>query len=277
MHAKKILLGVLKYTTLIIGALVAIVPLVVVFFGSFKTTDEFNATAPFTLPENFLNFSNYIRAFTEGKMLLGFFNTIILLVLSCIGAVLTGTMTAYVLSRFHFKFNRLVKNLFLFATLVPSITTQVATFQIINAMGIYNTRLAGLVLFIGTDIISVYIFLQFLENIPRSLDESGIIDGASYFTIFWRIILPLLKPAIATVVIIKGVGIYNDFYTPFLYMPKTELYMVSTALFKFKGPYGAQWEVICAGVMIVVIPTLLIFLLLQKHIYNGMVQGAVKE
>jgi raffinose/stachyose/melibiose transport system permease protein len=102
------------------------------------------------------------------------------------------------------------------------------------------------------------------------------LDGASYFTIFWRIILPLLKPAIVTVLIVKGVNIYNDFYTPFLYMPKSELQVISTALFKFQGPYGAHWEIICAGVMIAIIPTMIIFLALQKYIYNGFTEGSVK-
>jgi len=114
-----------------------------------------------------------------------------------------------------------------------------------------------------------------LDRIPISLDEAAMIDGASYFTIYWKIILPLLKPAIATSIILSGIGIYNDFYTPFLYMPDPELRTISTALFNFKGPMGSQWEVIAAGIMIVIIPTLIIFIALQKHIYNG-VQGSVK-
>ena len=149
------------------------------------------------------------------------------------------------------------------ATLVPGVTTQVATFQIVNALGLFNTRWSVILLFLGTDIISIYIFIQFLRSISHDIDEAALIDGASYFTIYWRIILPLLKPAIVTVIIIKGVAIYNEFYLPFLYMPKRTLGVISTTLFKFKGPYGSEWEVISAGVMIAIIPTLLIFLVLQ--------------
>ena len=153
-------------------------------------------------------------------------------------------------------------------------TTQVATFQIVNGLGLYNTMAALIVLFMGTDIISIYIFIQFMQSIPVSLDEAAMIDGANRFTIYWRIILPLLKPAIATVVIIKGIAIYNEFYIPFLYLPSEGL--ISTSLFRFKGPFGAQWEVIAAGTIIVIIPTLVIFLLLQKCIYNGLTAGATK-
>lgn len=215
--------SIFKYLTLILGALAALIPIVVVFFASLKTGQEYASTGPLTLPENWLNFSNYTKAFVDGKMLLGFKNTVIIVVISILGATLTGSMMAYILSRFKFKGSKVLISMFLIATLIPGVTTQVATFQIINHLGLFNTRWAPIVMYLGTDIIAVYIFMQFLDSISESLDESAMLDGASYWTIYWRIILPLLKPAIVTVIIVKGVNIYNDFYTPFLYMPKTDL------------------------------------------------------
>lgn len=266
----------LKYFTLVLGCLVALIPLIVIFLISFKTGDEIAAFGAFSLPQNWLNFSNYTAAFTRGNMWLGFVNTSIIIVVSMLGTILFGSMTAYVLSRFNFRLKKLVIFLFLLASLVPGVTTQVATFQVVNALGLFNTLWAGIVLYMGTDIIAIYIFLQFLESIPMELDEAAIIDGASHFTIYRKIILPLLQPAIITVVIIKGVAIYNDFYTPFLYMPKTSLGVISTTLFKFKGPYINQWEVIGAGIVLAVIPTLIIFLALQKYIYNGLTRGSIR-
>lgn len=277
MHTVKYTAGsVFKYLTLILGALAALIPIVVVLFASLKTGPEYASTGPLTLPEDWFNFSNYTKAFVDGKMLLGFKNTIFILVISLAGATLTGSMMAYILSRFKFRGSKLLIGAFLLATLIPGVTTQVATFQIINSLHLFNTHWAPIVMYLGTDIIAVYIFLQFLDSISESLDESAMLDGASYWTIFTRIILPLLKPAIVTVIIVKGVNIYNDFYTPFLYMPKSDLQVMSTALFKFKGPYGSQWEVICAAIMIAIIPTLIIFTALQKYIYNGFAQGSVK-
>ena len=119
--------------------------------------------------------------------------------------------------------------------------------------------------------------MQFLKHIPIAIDESAIIDGASYFRVFFTIIMPLLKPAILTVVILKFVAIYNDFYIPMLYMPKEELAVISTALDNFRGPFGSQWEVICAGQMITILPILIIFVSMQKYIYKGLLVGAVKE
>jgi multiple sugar transport system permease protein len=267
----------LKYLSLIAASLVAIVPLLVIFIASFKTREEFTNSGPFDPPQSWLNVDNYVAAITRGNMLLGLTNTAILLAVSIAGTVLIGTMAAYVLSRFEFRFKKTVVFLFLLASLVPGVTTQVATFQVVNTLGLFNTRWAAILLFMGTDIISIYIFLQFLEGIPVELDEAAIMEGASYFTIYRRVVFPLLYPAIATVVIIKGVAIYNEFYIPFLYMPKTSLGVISTALFRFKGPFVAQWEIISAGIVLAIIPSLVAFLALQKYIYNGLTQGAVKS
>lgn len=273
---KELIISLLKYGSLILGSLVAVIPILVVFFASFKTGNEFRTTNSLALPANFFNIQNYITAFVKGKMLTGFINTVIIMGTALLGVILFGTMIAYVLHRFDFKLKKVIIGAFLVATLIPGVTTQVATFQVVSALGIYNTRLAPIILYMGTDIISIYLFLQFMDSISISMDEAAMIEGASYFTIYRTVILPLLKPAITTVIIIKGVGIYNDFYTPFLYMPSSDLNVLSTALFKFKGPYAAQWEVICACIMIVLIPTIIVFLALQKYIYNGFTSGSVK-
>jgi len=115
-----------------------------------------------------------------------------------------------------------------------------------------------------------------MQSIPKSLDEAAMLEGVSRFGIYWRIILPLLQPAIATVVIIKGIAIYNEFYIPLLYLPSPEHNVISTALFKFIGPFSASQQVIAAGVLIVIIPTLVIFVALQRFIYNGITRGATK-
>ncbi|MBO3662408.1 carbohydrate ABC transporter permease [Microbacterium stercoris] len=268
--------GTVKYVSLVLATFVALVPLVVVLFASFKTKEEYATTGSLAPPSNWLEFGNFITAFTRGNMLLGFWNTTIILVFSLAGTILIGTMAAYAIDRFQFRFKALVVGLFLVASLVPGVTTQVATFQIVNALELFNTHGAAIILFMGTDIIAIYIFLQFMQSIPRSIDEAAMIDGANRWTIYWRLILPLLSPAIVTVCIIKGIAIYNEFYLPYLYMPSPKLGVISTSLFRFTGPFGAQWEVIAAGTMIVILPTLVIFLLLQRYIYSGITSGATK-
>lgn len=265
----------LKYISLILITLVCLAPIILAIVTSLKSKAEVYDLGVLQLPER-LHFENYVTAFVDGNMLNGFMNTVIMLGVSLIFVILNGTMLAYIFSRFEFRGKKLLKNAFLFASIVPSMSVQVMVYRIISALGVYNTRMAGFLLYIGTDIIAIYIFLQQLSTIPVSLDEAAIIDGASYFTVYRRIILPLLRPAITTIVIIKGVGIYNDFYIPYQYMPKNSLRVVAATLFQFKGQYGTQWEVICAGAIITVIPILIIFILLQKQIYNGLIQGSIK-
>jgi ABC-type glycerol-3-phosphate transport system permease component len=265
-----------KYLSLVVASVVTLLPLLVIFMAAMKTERERATSGPLDPPHDWFNMHNFAFAFTQGGMLTALVNTVIILVVSVTGTVFIGSMTAYAIDRFRFRFRGLVLWAFLLASVVPPITTQVATFQIINGMGLFNTRLAPIALYLGTDILSIMIFVQFMRSIPVSLDEAARIDGASTFRIYRTIILPLLKPAIATVVIIKGVFVYNDFYVPFLYMPSPDLGVISTSLFRFKGPYSAHWEIICAGTVLVILPTLAVFLFLQRFIYNGLTMGATK-
>ena len=115
-----------------------------------------------------------------------------------------------------------------------------------------------------------------MENIPDSLDESAIIDGASYFQIYWKIILPLLQPAIVTSAILKGVGTYNEYYAASLYLQSKDIRTIAMSLYTFTGPLGNRYNMICAGVIISLLPALIIFIVCQKQIYSGITAGAVK-
>jgi multiple sugar transport system permease protein len=268
--------GTLKYLSLVLACAAVLLPLGVMLLTSLKTQAEVTNNPALSAPGNWLNLANYRTAFRDGRMLPAFGNTALILLVSVTGTVLIGSMAAYALDRFSFRLRGLVIMLFLLATLVPGVTTQVATFQVVNSLHLFDSRWAPIMLYLGTDIVAIYIFLQFIRGIPTSLDESARLDGANALTIYWRIILPLLKPAIATVTIIKGIAVYNDFYVPFLYMPSENLGVVSTSLFRFKGPFGAHWEAISAGAILVILPSLAVFLLLQRFIYNGLTAGAVK-
>ena len=267
---------VAKYASLIVFCLVVLVPVVVVLFAALKSDREYANSDALAAPKNWLDFSNFVTAWQLGGMARGFANTALILVVSLVLTILIGTMAAYALDRFEFRFKGLVLALFLIATLVPSVTTQVATFQIVKGLGLVDNYLSAILLYSGTDIVSVYIFIQFMQSIPKSLDEAAMLEGANRLTVYWRIILPLLQPAIVTVIIIKGIAIYNDFYIPFLYLPSSEHGTVSTTLFRFAGPVAGEQNVLAAGVLIVIVPTLIIFVALQRFIYNGITQGAVK-
>lgn len=266
----------IEYFSLIFFSFVALLPVVSCVITAFKTETEYQNTNVMTLPESWLNFDNFIQAFNKANMGRAFINSFIVLVFVVFGSVMVGSMLAYVLNRFKFPGNGLIRSLFLFATLLPGIAMQVATYQLMYQIGFINHLYGYIILSMGTDVISIYIFIQFFENIPTSLDESAYMDGASYFTIFFKILFPLLKPAIVTVMILKGVGTYNEYYNASLYLSDPKLKTIAISLYTFVGPLGSKYNLICAGVIISLIPALVVFLVFQKQIYSGLTAGAVK-
>ncbi len=268
--------GILKYVILIFFSLVAVVPVVTCVITAFKSKAEYQATNVMTLPESWLNFDNFVQAFTTANMGRAFLNSVIVMICVLIVSVIIGTQMAYVLDRFKFPGNALIRSLFLVASLLPAVAMQVTVFNIMSYFKLVNHLYGYIIMSCGTDVISIYIFIQFMENISVSLDESAIVDGASYWTIYWKIILPLLRPAIVTACILKGVGIYNEYYAARLYLQNKEIRTMAISLYTFVGPMGSQYNLICAGVIISLLPALIVFILCQKQIYSGITAGAVK-
>ena len=271
------ILKTINYVLLTFAVIVIIVPILILFNVSFKTNQEFLYSNFYELPRNIFNLQNFIFVIDKGHLLQGFRNTFYISAVSVAGSVILGTMVAYSTTRFNFKFKKVIINAFIVSTVIPHVTTQVATFSVIKNLHLYNTIYAAMLLYLATDIIQIYIFIQFIEKIPYELDESAMLDGASYFTIYHSIILPQMKPAIATVIILKTLGIYNDFLIPYLYMPKSTLRTVSKALFDFSSDRNTQWNIMAAGIVMVMLPTLILYLFLQRYILAGVTDGAVKS
>ncbi|MCQ4086360.1 carbohydrate ABC transporter permease [Saccharibacillus sp. JS10] len=274
MKKKWDLLQVIKYVLLAIASLVVLFPPYVVVLNAFKSTDE--NSSPFALPASFLNFENFRIVFEKAHILQAFGNTFLVIGVSLIGNIVFGTMVSYAIGRIPFRGKRLIMALFLIASIIPTITTQVVIFSLIQSLGLFNTLMAPIVLFVGADVLQIVIYMQFIRNIPYELDESAMIDGASLLRIYRSIILPLLGPATVTLVILKTINIYNELYIPFLYMPKQNLVMVSTSIMRFASNNQAQWGYICATILIIMIPTVLLYLFLQRYIFAGVTNGAVK-
>ena len=267
----------LKYLSLVFFSFVAVLPIVSCVITAFKTETEYQQTNVMTMPQSWLNFDNFIQAFQKANMGRAFINSTIILICVLFVSTIVGTQLAYVLNRFAFPGNTLIRNLFLFASLLPGVAMQISIYRIMNDLNFINSLWGYIIMMCGTDVISIYIYIQFFENIDKSLDESGIVDGASYFTIFYKILLPLLKPAIVTSCILKGVGTYNEYYSANLYLQdKKKLSTVATSLYVFVGPLGRKYNLICAGVIISLLPALLVFITCQKQIYSGLTAGAVK-
>lgn len=267
---------IVEYVSLIFFGLCAVVPVISCVITAFKTQEEYQATNVMTLPENWLNFDNFIKAFQTADMGRAFLNSVIVMVSVLVVSIIIGTQLAYVLNRFKFPGNGFIRNLYTIAALLPAVAMQVTVYQVMSDLHLVNSLIGYIIMSCGTDVISMYIFIQFMENIPISLDESAIIDGASYWQIYWKIMLPLLKPAIITSCILKGVAVYNEYYAANLYLMKKEIRTMALSLYTFVGPMGSKYNLICAGVIISLLPALIVFVCCQKQIYSGITAGAVK-
>ncbi|MHA6482771.1 carbohydrate ABC transporter permease [Paenibacillus sp. strain BS8-2] len=256
--------------------LTVFVPLLIVLFGALKSGEELINSSSLALPNSWFYFDNFVNAFKEGNMLVGLWNTVRLTAITIFFNAILGTMTAYVLNRFQFRQKKIIFMLFVTSMIIPAYTTEIARFQIIHSLGLYDTLVGPILIYIGTDILQIYIYLQFLEKISKELDESAMLDGASYLRTFMSIIFPLLLPATATLGILKAVTIMNDIYIPYLYMPSKELATLSTSLMSFVGERSSDLSSLCGGIILVLVPSVTVYIIFQKYIFKGLMDGAVK-
>ena len=255
---------------------VVILPILLTLFASVKTKGDMVTTSPLALPEH-ITWENYKTVFGNKYLLIGFKNTLIIAAVSIFFNVLLGTITAYIIERFRFRGKKLVVGLFFLGMLIPSFVTEISRFRIINGLHLYNTLGAPIVIYIASDLMQLYIYRQFISGLSVSLDEAALLDGCSYFQLFYKIIFPLLAPATATVCIIKAITIINDMYIPYLYMPKNKLRTLTTFLMDYANAQQGSWQTLAAGIIVVMIPTVLTYIFFQKYILAGVAAGAVKE
>ncbi len=275
---KSTIIQLFKQLVCIGMVLVVLAPIVLTLFAAFKTKADMVNTSPLLLPPvDRITTENFKKVLGDKYLLIGFKNTGIILVVSIFFNVIFGTITAFILERFEFRLKKVILALFFLGMLIPSFVTEIARFKIINGLGLYNTLGAPIVIYVASDLMQLYIYRQFISTIPKSLDESALLDGCSYFGLFGRIILPLLAPATATVIIIKAITIINDMYIPYLYMPKNKLRTLTTFLMNFANAQQGSWQKLAAGIIVIMLPTIVIYVFFQKYILAGVAAGAVKE
>ncbi|SHF58602.1 carbohydrate ABC transporter permease [Lactonifactor longoviformis] len=275
---KKITNQAVKQIICLCMVVIVVAPILLTLFAALKTKAAINTTSPLMFPAmDELTFDNFKKVLTDKYLLLGFKNTFIILAVSLVFNVIFGTITAYIMELFEFRGKKLVIALFFIGMLIPSFVTEISRFRIIQGLHLYNTLGAPIVIYIAADLMQLYIYRQFISGLPVALDEAALLDGCSYFGLFTKIIFPLLAPATATVCIIKTINIINDMYVPYLYMPKNKLRTLTTFLMNYANAQQGSWQTLAAGIIIIMIPTILIYMFFQRYILEGVAAGAVKE
>lgn len=267
----------LKVLLFVFIAAIVILPMLITVFASFKTLPQIGSESALKPPTT-LNLENYKDVIKNNHVFVGLKNSAILVVVSVVINSLLSTMVAYCLTRFNFKLKKVYLAVFLIGMIIPGTVTEISRFGLMVDLHVYDTLLAPILIYAGADLMQIYIYNQFLSQIPVSVDESAMMDGASYFTIYWKIIFPMVLPATATLGILKAVDVLNDMYIPFLYMPGANHKTLSTMLFNcIQDPRTSSIPKLSAAAVLVMIPTLVIYFIFQKFIFSGITAGAVKE
>jgi raffinose/stachyose/melibiose transport system permease protein len=260
----------------LVASVVFILPFVFIFFMAAKTKQE-AALFLFTWPSEWQLWANLteVIAFRDYMLLLAYFNSIVITVGAVTLLVLFGAMVGYILQRRPSGWNKLIYAGVLVGLMVPPAI--VPTIWVLQGLGLFKT-ISGMILIQVAYGLSfaILLFRSFIATIPRDLDEAAIIDGAKPLQIFFRVILPLLKPVTVTLIVVQSIFIFNDFTNPLYYLPGKENVTVQLTLFNFQSQFQSQFNLLFMNILLVTIPPLIVFVFFNRQIVAGMTAGAVK-
>lgn len=263
------------YVILLFFTVVNAYPILWMIMNSFKTSQEFSFD-PFGLPNEWV-LVNYVEAWVTANIGTYFFNSLFVGIVALLICIMIGAFASYFLARFRFRGRNLIYGFFVVGLLVPIHATLVPMFILMQKLGFLNTPLALIFPYVAFNLsITIFLLTSFMSSFPKEIEESAIMDGCGPFRIFWSIILPMSRPAIATAVILNFINNWNEFSFALVLINDKALSTLPLGLANFAGEYTTNYTAQMAGLTLVLIPTILFYLVMEKQIVNGMTQGAVK-
>lgn len=270
--------GIILYIGLAALILLLLMPILWAILLSFKTNNEI-VNSPLSLPQ-VLNFDNYQRALDTIDFGSMYFNTLLLVVVSTCLSIVFTFMSSFAIARMSFKKRKNSENLYLFLLIGIAIPIYVLLFPIYridSLIGILGTRLGLILPYVAVNIsFNTLLFTGFLRDLPGELEEAAIIDGCNLFKLCTRVVIPVMKPTFVTIVIFNAVYIYNEFPFASTFIQDSSLNTVSLMASMFKGQYSMDYSGIIAASLMIMLPELIFYVILQKYIIGGMTAGAVK-
>ena len=270
---KKKFYVLLVQVVLIAMAVLALFPFLWMISTSLKGSEEAFAYPPKLIPEIF-HWDNYRKAMTALPFDKAYLNSLKLAVINVTGQVLTSAMAGYALGKLRFRGSNVA---FIAVMMVPYTVISIPLFLIFSQLNLIDTHLSIILMTVAYMPMGVFLCRQFIMALPDELMEAGIIDGANYGSMFFRIVLPLVKPALASLGIFSFMWNWNSFYTPLIFLNSQEKYTVPLLLNMFKGKYTVDWSLIMAASTIAVIPVLTVYLFAQKYIIEGITITGMKS
>jgi ABC-type glycerol-3-phosphate transport system permease component len=262
------------YLIFLIAFAVVIFPMIWMFYTSFKQQWQIFAD-PFALPTS-LNPVNYLKAWETGNFKLYFMNSVFVTGPSVLGILAISSLAAYGFARFRFKGDKALFVFFLIGIMVPPQAIVIPAFQIVSRLGLLSTYQGLIFTYLSWCPVGIFILRTFFQSLPIEIEDAAKMDGCSAFGIFWRIALPLAKPALATVSIFYFVWVWNDFLYPLLYIQNDTLPTIPLGLMLFNGRYQVDWGMQAAALSIATFVPIIFYLIFQDKFVKGLTAGALK-
>lgn len=275
-RTSRIVGSVLLYVAVTAGALIMIMPFAWMLLASVKDLAQIYQVPPNWIPDPFV-FQNYLNAWTSVPFDTGYINSIIIAVTVVLANLLTCSMAAYAFARIEFPFRHVLFILFLATLMVPEQVTIIPLYIIIESVGLIDTLLSLIIPYALFNAFGVFLLRQFIKGLPITLEEAAIVDGANRWTIYWRIIMPLIRPALAAFGIFTFLFQWNNFFRPLIFLNSIENYTVPLAINFFRGQYATDFSLLMAGSAISIIPVLIVYIIGQRHIIEGIATTGLKQ
>lgn len=267
--------AVLKYLILIFFSLLVVIPLFVTVIGGFKSNPEL-MLSPFSLP-NVWRIDNYVEILSGDTFWQQLFNSTFIMLGTAIGVVVLASMAAFVFSRIQFRGRELVFNFMTLGLLFPIAVAILPLYITLRQSGLVDTHWGIILPQVAFALpLNILILRGFFAQVPMELEEAAAMDGCGSIGFFWRILLPLVRPALAAVVVLTMVASWNNFFLPLLVLNTEALYTLPLGIMQFQGQYGSDWARVMAYISLSLVPTILFYLVAERQIVAGLTAGAVK-
>lgn len=256
-------------------AFLFVYPIYFAVISAFKSNGDI-LKSPLAFPTS-LYLQNFKDLFAKTDFFTAIWHTVFLTVVSEVLIVLIVPMAVYAIERHKSKVTSAIYTYFVAGMMIPFHLYMFPLFKEMKVFHIYGTLVGPIVSYIaGSVAFGTLLYSSFLKGVPLDLEEAARIDGCSEFQVFWRVVFPLLSPCTASMVVLNGLNIWNDFLLPYLSLPSDQAKTITVAVYSFVGQYTARWDIVFAGTLISLVPAIIIYICLQKYFVKGIMAGATK-